>query len=103
MNSRQAIDIVEVSNGIEKINMYIEEEQKLLLKIQNKINNLQKSYHSSKLEKFLNINQEINNNLDKIINKRTKYTKVLTKNVAVYENSALQTKNIFNTYSGGGM
>lgn len=102
MNTRNLMDISDVSIKLEKIKMYIEEEIKCLEILKTKTMNVLQICHSEKFDKMYNNNQNINDMIDKIIEKRKRYIEIIQKNIAAYEISSIKTKNIFNTISDGG-
>ena len=101
MNTKNLMDISYVSIQLEKIKMYVEEEIKCLEKLKTETTNVFQSCHPEKFDKMNSANQNTNNVIDKIIEKRKRYIEILLKNITSYETSAIQTNNIFNNISEG--
>lgn len=100
MKNKNMMDTEIVSLQIEKIKMYIEEENKILEKIKNGCTSILNSYTSIYQDKLNSNNTSLINEMNATIVKRKLYIKTLSEYVAAYESSATNTTIIFNNLGG---
>lgn len=85
-----------LEKNIEMIKYYSTEEKRLLSKINNKIGEISKNYHSTNSALLMNNNSNLKSNINYIYNKRIKYTTVLNEVILRYQESSNATVEIFN-------
>lgn len=85
-----------LEKNIEMIKYYSSEEKRLLSKINNKIGEISKNYHSTNSALLMNSNSNLKSNINYIYNKRIKYTTVLNEVILRYQESSNATVEIFN-------
>jgi len=90
------MNITLLEKNIKQIEFYSKEEQNLLNKIYQKLEEDSNNYHSSNTSLFLNDITNSKENITKIAEKRAKYTAVLNRAINQYNTLANNTKNRFN-------
>lgn len=74
-----------LEKNIEKIDFYKDEEEKVLKKISNQLEECNKRYHSSNTTYLSNKAANIKGNINNIKNKRIKYNQVLKTTIERYK------------------
>ncbi len=101
MNTKNLMDTIAISNELEKIKMYIDEENRLLNRIKDENNSIIGLYTSSKQDKAINNKNLVENYIDRILRKRDLYITTISNNINAFNDSAVETNAIFDNISGG--
>lgn len=84
INNSNVIDIGSVLNIINRIKLYIENEEKNIRNIKNILNNLEVFYSGDNSSKIMNKKNNLYNNLDKMLNNRKMYVEYINRAINNY-------------------
>lgn len=99
MNTKNLMNISEVSTQLPKIKLYMEEEIAQLEKIKATTESILQWYQSSEQNNLNNSNKITREAINKILKKREEYINIIEASIASYEVSSIQTSNIFHKIS----
>lgn len=84
MNNESIIDINGLQAIVNRLKLYIENEEKTIISIKKALNNLNSLYISNNSNKALEKTNNLYNNLDIMLNNRQRYVEYINNIISIY-------------------
>ena len=92
MNGNSILNVSLVEKNIEKIQLYADDEKKVLINIYRKIKGINSCYNSDNMKKIINNIDELGSGISIIYRKRMEYIDTLESAIKIYTERVEQTK-----------